>query len=204
MTLTEARKIAGTLGYPSKMPGTSYALLATACILGSKLRQVEGAVCQHCYALDGKAAYQFPNAEKAMARRLAAITHPRWVEAMVRLLASEHAKPRILVDLGVAGIRKGQRFRWNTTGFHRWHDSGDLQSAEHLGKICLVAKLTPRIRHWLPTQELGIVKWFLRAGGVIPNNLQRADLPPAASAASLKPLGVFFRCGCIKYLLTLN
>jgi hypothetical protein len=56
-------------------------------------------------------------------------------------------------------------------GWHRWHDSGDLQSVEHLTKICAVASATPEIRHWLPTRELGIVKQYVAQGGIVPTNL---------------------------------
>jgi len=56
-------------------------------------------------------------------------------------------------------------------GFHRWHDSGDLQSVDHLAKICEVARLTPKIKHWLPTRELAFVKAYQAAGGVVPRNL---------------------------------
>jgi hypothetical protein len=56
-------------------------------------------------------------------------------------------------------------------GWHRWHDSGDIQSVEHLTKLCAVAALTPHLRHWLPTQELAMVYAYQRQGGVIPDNL---------------------------------
>lgn len=55
--------------------------------------------------------------------------------------------------------------------FMRHHDSGDLQSVEHLTKICTVAALTPKVKHWLPTRELGIVLAYTKAGGTIPANL---------------------------------
>jgi hypothetical protein len=35
MTLKAATEIAGTLGFPSKMPGTSYGISAKACITGA-------------------------------------------------------------------------------------------------------------------------------------------------------------------------
>ncbi len=44
------------------------------------------------------------------------------------------------------------------SGFHRWHDSGDLQSVEHLEKIIEVCRRTPQIQHWLPTRELAILR----------------------------------------------
>jgi hypothetical protein len=56
-------------------------------------------------------------------------------------------------------------------GWHRWHDSGDLQSLEHLIRIVVVCQMTPRIQHWLPTREVGIVAQFLKGGGTFPANL---------------------------------
>jgi hypothetical protein len=146
MRIGEARQITGGgLGYPSKMPGTSYGLPAQACHIGAKLAQIPGSVCHGCYAL--KANYLYPSVKVAHARRLASITHPQWTSAMVTLL--EHAG----------------------TKHHRWHDSGDLQSIDHLTKICAVAALTPRIKHWLPTRELSMVQAYVARGGTIPRNL---------------------------------
>lgn len=174
MSLAEARSIAGSLGFPSKMPGTSFALPAKACIAGARLARVPGTVCHSCYALNGGANYQQPRAMIGQQRRLDRLTDPRWVGAMVRLLEHEHGKSRIKVDLGIVGIRLqkagGSRYRFNDPGFHRWHDSGDLQSVEHLANICEVARRTPKIKHWLPTQELRFVKRFLADGGIIPSN----------------------------------
>jgi hypothetical protein len=150
MTIKAAREIAGTIGYPSKMPGTSYGIPAQACITGSKLATVAGSTCSKCYALRGN--YIFRDVKKAQATRLAGIENLLWVEAMVRLLNAAHAKG----DL---------------PPFHRWHDSGDLQSREHLAKICAVARATPGLRHWLPTREAKLVRDFVRDGGSIPENL---------------------------------
>lgn len=55
--------------------------------------------------------------------------------------------------------------------YFRWHDSGDIQSLEHLRKICAVAAGTPHIKHWLPTRENKIVKEYKETGGRIPSNL---------------------------------
>ena len=116
-----------------------------------------------------------PRGSAGLRKRLLAINHPAWTDAMVRLLAHVHSKPAIKVDLGIAGVRLkrtgGSRYRYNEPGFHRWHDSGDLQSVSHLGAICEVARLTPTIKHWLPTQELGMVQSYVHAGGRIPDNL---------------------------------
>ena len=156
MTLKAAQEITGTLGFPSKMPGTAYGISATTCKVGAKLAQVEGSVCHGCYAL--KANYQYPSVDKSHAKRLAGISDPRWTVAMITLLDWTHAR-------GTG--RNGKLAR----GWHRWHDSGDLQSVEHLTKICAVAAGTPAIRHWLPTREHAIVAEYIRRGGVVPANL---------------------------------
>lgn len=168
MNLSQARSIAGSLGFPSKMPGTSYGLPASACIVGSKLAAVAGSVCHGCYALKGN--YNRTNVMKAMRRRLEGIRDPRWVDAMVRLLLQKHSKPQFRIDLGK--VRAGeQRWRLNVAGWHRWHDSGDLQGVWHLKKICEVAMVTPEIRHWLATREAKIVRDYVDGGGLVPANL---------------------------------
>ena len=156
MNKREAIEIAGPLGYPSKMPGTAYGISAKACQIGAKLAKVPGSVCFGCYAL--KANYLYPSVQMAHDKRLAGIASPLWTAAMVTLLTAAHESGK---------GRNGPI----ASGWHRWHDSGDLQSVEHLTKICAVAALTPKIRHWLPTRELGIVKAYRAAGGTVPKNL---------------------------------
>jgi len=125
MNKKEARQITGGLSAPSKMPGPAFYLPAQACITGAKLVKIPGSVCHGCYALKGR--YRFRNVKEALARRLASLTHPQWIPAMV-----------VLID--------------NTPWF-RWHDSGDLQSVQHLKNIFEVCLRTPNTRHWLPTRE---------------------------------------------------
>ncbi len=153
MTPAEAKEIAGSLGYPSKMPGTSYGISAKLCHVGAKLAEVKGSVCHGCYALKGH--YLHDNVAKAHAKRLAGIGDPRWTRAMVVMLEHAHAKPA-----------KGF-----SQGWHRWHDAGDIQSVEHLTKICAVAAFTPWLKHWLPTREIGILKAYWLQGGTVPSNL---------------------------------
>jgi hypothetical protein len=125
MLKKEAREITGGLSKPSKMPGPAYNLPAVACITGAKLVKIPGSVCAGCYALKGR--YRFSNVRLALARRLESLPHPRWVDAMVTLIHGEEV--------------------------FRWHDSGDLQSVEHLKKIFEVCSKTPETSHWLPTRE---------------------------------------------------
>ena len=125
MLKKEASKITGGLSAPGKMPEGSYNLPATACQTGQLLAKVKGTPCSDCYALKGR--YRFPNVKDALDRRLKSLTHPRWVEAMAVLI-------------------KGKKH-------FRWHDSGDIQSVDHLKKIFEVCLKTPATLHWLPTQE---------------------------------------------------
>ena len=160
MNIKQAIAIAGPLGYPSKMPGTSYGISAHACKVGAKLAKIEGSVCYGCYAL--KANYQYPSVQQAHAKRLAGITDPHWTGAMVALI---NYSQTLKYKRGRKALGKLAK------GYHRWHDSGDLQSVDHLTKICAVAALTPTIKHWLPTRELAIVKAYQAQGGTIPKNL---------------------------------
>jgi hypothetical protein len=172
MKIGEAKRIVGSIGFPSKMPGTSFGLPVSACQLGSKLAKVEGTVCSKCYAATNF--YLTHSTRIAQARRLKSIHDPRWIEAMVTLLRHYHSK-MIRVDLGEVGVRLqhrgGTRWKLKAPGHHRWHDAGDLQSVGHLAMICEVARRTPKIKHWLPTNELGYVHDFVFGGGIIPKNL---------------------------------
>jgi len=159
MTAKAAADIAGSLGFPSKMPGTAYGLPAQACITGAKLHAVPDTVCSDCYAL--KANYQYPSVKKAQATRLAAIENPRWVPAMVSMLRKAH---------GLDGGKPARAV--SDPGWHRWHDAGDIQSEAHLHAMCEVARQTPELVHWLPTREVGIVSAFWAAGHKEPSNLR--------------------------------
>ena len=141
MLKKEARVITGGLSAPSKMPGPAYNLPATQCITGAKLVQIPGSVCAGCYALKGR--YRFKNVQDALGRRAASIMHPDWIEAMVALISGHE--------------------------YFRWHDSGDIQSVEHLKRIFEVCKRTPFTRHWMPTREARFLR--LMDPDIIPSNL---------------------------------
>lgn len=149
MSLAEAVGIAGVLGQPSKLPGYSYGLDARKCRTGSKLRGKPGSVCSSCYALVNFYATWRPLLE-GQRRRHVGLEHPRWVDAMVRMIAHYCQPP---------------------DDYFRWHDSGDLQSVEHLELIVEVCRRTPAVKHWLPTREYKDVATFLARGGAIPTNL---------------------------------
>ena len=148
MLKKEATAITGGLSKPNKMPGPSINLPAVACITGAKLVTVKGSTCSGCYALKGR--YRFKNVRDAMQRRLDRIHNPRWIEAMVTLINGRHwQKPQPVF---------------------RWHDSGDLQSVQHLKNIFEVCKRTPDTAHWLPTREARFLR--LMDPDVVPKNLK--------------------------------
>ena len=135
MKVSEAKQITGGLSKPSKMPGFSYNLPAYKCITGVKLQAVPGSVCAGCYAMKGR--YAFGNVKAAMDRRLASLTHPKWSLAMSIQINMKH--------------KYGHEY-------FRWHDSGDLQSVQHLRNIFDVCLATPAVQHWMPTREAKILK----------------------------------------------
>ncbi len=132
------------------MPGFSYGISASLCHTGSKLRGVPGSVCSGCYAMTDWYHSWRPLIE-GHRRRFAGLTHPRWVDAMVRMISSACAAPQ---------------HRW-----FRWHDSGDLQGIWHLANIVEVCERTAQVTHWLPTREYEYVAGFLATGKKIPKNL---------------------------------
>lgn len=146
MLSKDAEKIiGGALSKPSKMPGPGFGIPAVACKTGSWLHKVPGSVCSDCYALKGR--YVFKNVQDAQHKRLAALRHPQWVDAMVTLISK------------------------TKTQWFRWHDSGDIQDIEHLENIVAVARRMPKVKFWLPTREKGIVRAFWVQHGGFPKNL---------------------------------
>lgn len=156
-----AHMIAGSMGFPSKMPGTSYGLPAQECRVGSKLAQILGTVCHGCYALKGN--YVYGDVKRAQYLRLAGTKHPLWPVAMAYLLNALHGHAKRPSGIKTKKVK--------SKGWHRWHDAGDLQNVAHLSAICRVCELTPRIRHWLPTREIATVLAYVQGGGLIPDNL---------------------------------
>lgn len=161
LTYNQAAEITGGLSWPSKMPGPAYSTPAKRCQMGVILHKLakkdksKKTVCGSCYALKGR--YVFPSTQNAAERRFASLNHPQWAEAMATMI-DHHSR----------SDRPGKEF--NHAHF-RWHDSGDLQSPEHLGNIAKVAELTPHVQHWLPTREYKHVEDYKRSGGKIPKNL---------------------------------
>ena len=168
-TLKVLSEITGGLSKPSKMPGFGWSISAYRCKTGERLREVPNSTCASCYACKGR--YAFGVVQQALERRYQAmvdgLVDGTWVAAMVETIAKRQDK------------KEGKYFRW--------HDSGDLQNISHLRAIVEVARLTPRVRHWLPTREYSIVRgwidsmamssagydeWSRNGGGTgIPSNL---------------------------------
>ena len=142
MKIKDAEAITHSLSKPGKMPGYAYSTPAHECKTGTRLRAVKGSVCFNCYAYE-RGRYRFQNVKDAQYKRLEAIKHPLWARAMAVQINSKKVK------------------------FFRWHDSGDVQNPEHLQKIFEVCRLTPEIRHWMPTREAWTKKYIDRA----PSNL---------------------------------
>ena len=145
LRVKEALAICGSLSEPGKMPCHGYALPARRCRLGSFLQQLPTAICHYCYALRGR--YVFRKVQAAMEKRFASLSDPRWVDAITTLIHRSEDR------------------------YFRWHDSGDLQSLEHLEKIIQVCKNLPLVKFWLPTREYQTVEAYRRLGGRIPSNL---------------------------------
>ena len=131
----------------TKMPGTTFAICAFACITGSKLAKVEGSICNGCYSI--KLQKLRPSVNKGYKKNLfkwQVSNTSNWIDAMVFQILRAKVKE------------------------HRWFDSGDLQSVEMLLAIIKVARKTPKVKHWLPTKEYKIITKYLKTN-TLPANL---------------------------------
>ena len=131
----------------TKMPGTTYAVDAFACLTGSKLAKVEGSICSGCYSI--RLQKIRPSVDQGYKKNLfkwQVSNTSNWIDAMVFQILRAKVKE------------------------HRWFDSGDLQSLEMLEAIAEVARQTPGVKHWLPTKEYGIYAKYLKTN-IEPSNL---------------------------------
>lgn len=173
MKLTEIKAILGgdVSTKNGKMPGTSFGLSTDFCNVGGKLRDVEGSVCQSCYA---ERLEKFrPSVKKGWTSRAEAVIEATktyegkllWVNAMVTRLSKLSPE------------------------YHRWHDSGDLLSYHHLLMIVYVAEELPDIKFWLPTKEKALVNKYLKKNGEFPSNLTvRLSAPMVDQVLSRKDI----------------
>ena len=137
MKVKEIEAKIGTLSNPSKMPSYAWGIPIQYCKTGAKLAEIKGTICNKCYA--GKGCYVFPVVKAMYEKRYQAIELPEWVDYMAELLTQKYKN-----------IDKSRRY-------HRWFDSGDVQSLGHLMKIFEVCELTPHIKYWLATREYKII-----------------------------------------------
>jgi hypothetical protein len=137
------------------MPGSSFAISAKHCNVGSKLAKIEGSTCHKCYAIKLQNMRPSVNqgwiANLEKAQRLIETDRQRWVSFMA-------------FQIDKASIKTGQPY-------HRWFDSGDLQSLAMLEAIVSVCNATPHIAHWLPTREARLIKAYLAKHKAFPSNL---------------------------------
>ena len=163
MKIKQLEKKIGRLSNPSKMPAYAWGISASKCITGTKLAKVEGTICNKCYA--NKNCYVFQVVKNAHKFRIKAIPRPEWVDYMSELITQKYKR-----------LDKSRLF-------HRWFDSGDLQSFDHLMKIFEVCKLTPHIKHWLATREVQFINQIKEKD--VPKNLclrvsaTKIDSPPS-------------------------
>lgn len=171
----------GGLSSPSKMPGHSWSTSALDCQTGTKLRETEGTVCSSCYAMKGM--YRFPNVKEAHNRRMEALKNPRFQEAFIIVLTATYKNiKKTYIKDGVE--RKENRFRW--------HDSGDIQSVDHLRMLNEIAIACPDIDFWLPTKESGMVATFLKTDTFAANLSVRLSHPMIGGTFVKQPNGQNF------------
>ena len=137
LTAKEIEKKIGTLSNPSKMPSYAWGIPIQYCKTGAKLAEIKGTICNKCYA--GKGCYVFPVVKAMYEKRYQAIEMVEWVDYMAELITQKYKN-------------KKEKDR-----YHRWFDSGDVQSYAHLMKIFEVCELTPHINYWLATREYSII-----------------------------------------------
>lgn len=165
-TYKEAYKVAKIGTSNSKMPGTTYSQTAFECPTGQKLAQVPGTPCYNCYAIK--------------LQKLRPSVNIGWTQNFLKY--KKHSGAKWVESVVFQLNKRGE-------AYHRWFDSGDLLSIEQLMDVIEVARRTPHIKHWLPTQERNLVSRL--APNDIPDNLairisaSRINAKPAKSATGL-------------------
>jgi hypothetical protein len=156
LTVKAAVETAGKVSEGNgKMPGSTFAISAKECKVGGKLATVKGSVCDRCYALK--------------LQKLRPSVDQGWTANYLKATAMIEANPEAWAK--AASFQISRIAAKSGQPFHRWFDSGDLQSVAMLRAICRVAELTPTVKHWLPTREAAMVKDYKAQGGVVPSNL---------------------------------
>jgi hypothetical protein len=113
------------LSKASKMPCRSWSLEAlTTCPASKKSNGELVDACKGCYATTGN--YRFPNVKAPRLENQKDWKRSEWVADMVQQLDNDR--------------------------YFRWFDSGDMYSLRLAVKIYEVMKLTPWVKHWIPTR----------------------------------------------------
>ena len=174
MLVKDAKAIASISDRNSKMPGSTFAQDAFACKVGSKLAKVKGSVCEACYA--------------RRIQKMRPSVNQGWTANYEKAVNLISTNPDKWVDACVFQINRLA----NKSGemFHRWFDSGDLDSVKQLKAIVKVAEKTPDIAHWLPTREVKYVLDYLASGGKIPSNL---NIRISSPMVDQKPMNIYDR-----------
>ena len=125
-TLKQAKESGSISLGNSKMPGTTFAVSAKRCNVGSGLAKVKGSVCEKCYALRIQRFRK--NVDKAWE-----LNYQKWI-------TSDY-------DTWVASMT--YQIKKHKQDYHRWFDSGDLESNKMLDAIIQVCYNSPEVKHWL-------------------------------------------------------
>lgn len=161
--LKEAHQYGKVTKGNSKILGSTFSTDPFQCKAGEKLASVENSTCSKCYAR--KLAKVYPSARKSWEDNLkifrdcveSDFSYLKWSESMAyQILQISASKEKRAV---------------NGAGLHRWFSAGDLDSITMLKAIIYVCKLTPSIKHWLPTREKSIVRQCLNNLVGLPSNL---------------------------------
>lgn len=116
------------LSSPGKMPCKSFSLQAVETCPGMFLPSGEVKdICKGCYAT--KRAYTWKDAKRVREDNFEETKKPTFVADLVSLILRQKKK------------------------YFRWFDSGDIYSNDFLDKVYTVCKLTPEIKHWVPTKS---------------------------------------------------
>ena len=170
-TLKSAIEIAGKVSKGNtKMPGSTFALDAFECNVGSRLANVQGSACFKCYA--------------RRIQKLRPSVNMGWNNNQKKTIATLALDPKLW--------ESAMEFQINRMGYneHRWLDSGDVPNVQFLASVCEIARQTPNVMHWLPTREIKTLLAFIKQYGAdhIPSNL---NIRVSAPMVNDKPLSAF-------------
>jgi len=156
LTLKSAIENSGKVSLGNtKMPSTTFAISAKHCNVGGKLVNVQNSTCSRCYALK--------------LQKLRPSVDTGWTNNLFKAVKMIEENPKLWAKMQAFQIERGCKKLG--VNYHRWFDSGDLQSVAMLRAIVLTAERTPEIKHWLPTREAKLVKLYRKEYGQEPSNL---------------------------------